>query len=102
MGLEFHITRRTDWSQDGPEISLDEWRAMVVADPELEPDAANADGYVIWKRGRNEGLLYWFNGNVDTKNPDELLFEKMLAVAKRLGAQVQDDDGEVYTDGGSL
>ena len=37
MGYELHITRRKDWADDeGPEITLAEWLALVADDPELQ------------------------------------------------------------------
>lgn len=38
----------------------------------------------------------WFEGNVDTKNPDHAVLAKALELAGVLGARVQGDDGELY------
>ena len=38
MGYDLHITRRTDWPDDGSSITFDDWMAVASADPELRPD----------------------------------------------------------------
>ncbi|MGO9397533.1 MAG: hypothetical protein ACLP19_06755, partial [Xanthobacteraceae bacterium] len=42
MGYDLHITRKKNWDgfedEHGPEISLDEWIAMVRADAEMRLD----------------------------------------------------------------
>jgi len=42
MGYDLHITRKKNWDgfedEHGPEISLDEWIAMVRADAEMPLD----------------------------------------------------------------
>jgi hypothetical protein len=45
--------------------------------------------------------LDWFKGNIYSKSPDDAIIDKMVAIAKELGATVQGDDGEIYTGGGS-
>jgi hypothetical protein len=47
----------------------------------------------------NEPWLNWHDGNIETKNPDEALIDKMVAIARELGATVQGDDGEIYRSG---
>ena len=41
----------------------------------------------------------WSEGNIYTKNPDEALIDKMVAVARELRAQVQGEEDEVYRSG---
>ena len=39
MGYEIHITRKTEWfDEDGPEISLEDWKAYIASDPEMRLD----------------------------------------------------------------
>jgi hypothetical protein len=47
----------------------------------------------------NEPWLNWHDGNIETKNPDEALIDKMVAIARGLGGTVQGDDGEIYHSG---
>jgi hypothetical protein len=103
MGYELHITRKIDWSEsDGPRIELSEWVTLIESDPELALDKSTQ--YLDWVsasfRGQ-EGALAWDNGQIHAKNPYNPLVNKMVAVAKRLNAEVQGDDGEVYNDDGS-
>ena len=102
MGYDLHITRAENWSDsDGPHISAAEWQSLVAADPELSPDPDNGPSFALW-RGSGaaaEAWLAWSEpGDIFTKYPDRALVAKMLQLAERLGARVQGDDGEFYTD----
>ena len=101
MGYDFHITRRKDWSSQGSDITAQEWLAYVENDPELSLAKQNGDYFVRWSgSSRNaEPWLDWYKGNIYTKNPDEALIDKMVAIAAALDAQVQGDDGEIYRSG---
>jgi len=106
MGYDVHITRARRWpdSKSHP-IRLDEWLKFVEQDPELRL-AGNDHGsyFAFWKMqaGADWGpWLDWTNGEIHTKNPDEALIEKMVEIAKLLGATVQGDDEEVYPGGGA-
>lgn len=99
MGYDLHITRRKDWSDENDRsISLDEWRSYVESDPELRMDDSLGDHFAVWSGPSAHELpwLTWANGNIDSKNPDQPLIRKMVAVAAALGASVQGDDGERY------
>lgn len=110
MGYELHITRKTDWTDDGRDIALEEWLEVVRTDPEMRLDGyaeAQVDGRTL--RYRSPGLAVWTaysrqgngnqawfdyrDGNIDVKNPDREIFQKMWALAWRLKANIQDDDG---------
>jgi hypothetical protein len=115
MGYDVHITRKEDWADpDGPAISLEEWLAVVAADPEMRLDGyaeAHRDGSVL--RMECEGLAVWtaysghgLNGNmawflfnddrIVVRNPDNEILRKMWTLARALSARVQGDDGEFY------
>jgi hypothetical protein len=115
MGYDVHITRRDDWPDDGPEISLHEWLGLVAGDPDLRHDGfaesttadgdvvrVDAKGIAVWTAHSGHepgGSMAWFlhdRGEVVVKNPDEEILAKMVDVAGRLGARVQGDDGEYY------
>jgi hypothetical protein len=100
MGLELHITRAEFWADnDGKEITAEEWLSYVASDSELKLDPRNGKYHAMWlgKSAYDEPWLDWFQGNVNTKWPDTALYRKMLKVATALNAQVQDDDGTVYS-----
>ncbi|HJQ38535.1 MAG TPA: hypothetical protein VKB93_15460 [Thermoanaerobaculia bacterium] len=118
MGYELHITRAVEhWSSNqGLEITLDEWRQYLRTDPRFElTDAAetlnpatnerlvlNRPGLAQWN-GHTSGDSVWFSwwrGNVSVKNPDDEVIQKMLAIALLLRARVQGDDGEWYDEQG--
>jgi hypothetical protein len=100
MGVELYITRARFWADnEGKEITAEEWLRYVAADPELKLDPRNGKYHVLWlgESAHDEPWLDWFRGNVSTEWPDTALYRKMLRVAAALGAQVQDDNGTVYT-----
>ena len=98
MGYDLHITRRTHWSNDGDDISAEEWLTLVSADPELQLETANGPYFAIWSRPSLDGRhwLTWSNGQISTMNPDDGLIDKMVKISRKLGAKVQGDDGEIY------
>ena len=105
MGYDLHITRADDWSDSHANpISAEEWLAVVAADPELKLDPANGPHFAVWTQGADpEGAWFdWSDGQVFTKNPDRATLATMLRLAERLGAKVQGDDGELYTDPSQL
>ena len=90
MGYELHIHRAKVWHQSDREpITAEEWQALVAADPELA-------------RGPDGEPFHWADGAVAVKHPDRATLATMLAIAARLGARVQGDDGEFYTRPGDL
>jgi len=99
MGYDFHITRADPWwENDDRPIPRDEWLKIVEGDPELRLDPANGPCFARWL-GDSEldnPWLDWADGRIFTKNPNETLLEKMLQIARRLGANVLGDDGEPY------
>ena len=102
MGYDLHITRRANWSGTGDDISAEEWLSFVASDPELHLRPESGPFFAVWSGPStlSDPWLDWFNGEIRTKNPDQPLVNKMVAVASSLGAVVQGDDGEVYHLGG--
>lgn len=98
MGYELHITRRKQWMDDGDDISKEEFIAYVRSDPEFAYPGEGGDDMADWKSptGGYTTWLWWFEGRVVTKNPEAEFVDKMVAVAKKLNAKVQGDDGETY------
>jgi hypothetical protein len=94
VGYDLHITRRKDWSEAGNDITAEEWLTYVAKDPELSPFPGNSAHMARWsgKSKYPDPWLNWFNGNIYTKNPDEALIDKMVAIARSLNARVQGDD----------
>jgi hypothetical protein len=115
MGYDLHITRRKEWfSDEGLEITDLEWRTVVEADAEmrltgaaeLELPSGEALRYenpnlAEWTgHPDNDAPVVWFDyrdGNIVVKNPDEATIVKMQEIARKLGAIVQGDDGEIYS-----
>ena len=101
MGYELHITRRElHADEQGPDISSEEWLALVETDEELELAVENGPYFARFlgdcQYGRGMGWFDWSDGRVSTKNPDEAILGKMLELARVLDAKVQGDDGETY------
>ena len=103
MGYDLHITRRAHWADaDGPGITLDEWSAYVASDAEVQPDADNGLTDFLWTAHPQEPWpLWWRDGTIYTKNPDDATVRKLVAIAGRFGATVQGDDGEIYRGDGT-
>jgi hypothetical protein len=115
MGYDIHITRKENWFDEEPKISLDEWRAVVESDREMRLDGyaeakvgsgavlrVTSEGLAVWTaysgHGAN-GNMAWFDfrgGDVVVKNPDAEILGKMWELAQKLGARLQGDDCEVY------
>src|SRR5690349_14401161 len=108
MGYEVHIHRREHWSDDGNDIDLSEWVALIAADKSLEEY-----GHVDWKvegsdqilrtptarwiaENGEEGGFWFYRGSIQTKNPSVEVIKKAWDIAQRLGARVEGDDGEFY------
>lgn len=121
MGYDVHITRKEQWfDEEGPTISLDEWKAFVRSDPEMRLDGfaeaimgdgstlrVESEGMAVWtvySGNEKDGNMAWFSffdGDVRVKNPDPEILRKMWTIAERLGAKVQGDEGEVYDSSGN-
>lgn len=121
MGYEVHITRKDFWADDeGPVISLDEWRQYISSDAEMRldgyaesqtPDGATIrvdnPGIAVWTAYSGHGVngnMAWFchfDDRIAVKNPDEEILVKMHQIASELNAKVQGDDGEDYGPDGS-
>jgi len=117
MGYELHITRRDNWfDTETSDISMEEWLAYVNSDKELEltngydikvgseTQFQNNPGFCEWNAHPTEkepNARPWFSfweDSIDTKNPDAPTIRKMIQIASALGAKVQGDDGELYTE----
>lgn len=116
MGYEVHITRAAEWvDADLAPITIEEWIAYVRSDPEMRLDAfaeaSTTDGasirvespgvavWTAWPAEPGDGGFAWFDhrgGWIVVENPDQAILAKALAIAERLGATVQGDDGELY------
>ena len=117
MGYDIHITRQDNWFDDdiNRKIALEEWTSLVSSDTEMRLDnyveattsagefvRVESEGLSVWTKYSGHGLNgnhAWFNyhqGNITVKNPDSKIITKMLAIADRLNAKVQGDEGEVY------
>ncbi len=53
-------------------------------------------------RDSQEGLLFWSDGEIYSKNPTEPVISKMIEIATLLNAHVLGDDGEEYLFGGEI
>ena len=100
MGYYIHITRAPDFHPDNlrHEISGEEWLSCFAQGPELSVADVNGEYFAIWS-GPSQYEQPWFNltqGNISTKNPDPPVIAKAIAIAAKLNARVQGDDGEIY------
>jgi len=98
MGYDLHITRRKLWSDDGDDISFEEFVSVVRADPEFTYPGKLGDDSADWRspKSRYESWLSWSDGQAYTKNPAPEFIDKLVSIALALRAKAQGDDGEVY------
>src|SRR5215216_3734472 len=98
MGYDLHITRRENWCDEGEDISKEEFIAYVRSDSEFSYPAIGGDDYADWTSPKSgyTSWLSWSEGQVSTKNPEAEFVDKMVAIAAKLQAKVQGDDGEIY------
>ena len=109
MGYDVQIARLDDRTDgEAKSIRLEEWLDYVHGDSEMRLDGVAEvrapDGTTI--RYENPGLAVWTaggetwfdfrNGRVVVKNPDDRTLTKMVAIAEKLGARVQGEEGERY------
>lgn len=99
MGYDLHITRRTNWSDDGNDIAADEWLAYIERNVDLLRQPDNGPYFVSWSTGVNQSWFDWSNGQIYSKNPDSAVIDKMVSIARQLDAHVQGDEGEIYSSG---
>ena len=106
MGYCFHVTRAPEhWAtNDGYEIAAEEWLRLVQDDTELALAGANGDYFTLWHGGSRypDAWFNWAGGNIETKNPDAPMIQKMIQIGEQLNARLQGDDGEVYLSGGKI
>lgn len=118
MGYDIHITRKAQWFDDnGPTISMEEWKAYIASDSELRLDgyAETTVGNGAALRVKNEGMAVWTayskentawiwldSSGIVAKNPDNEILRKMFQIAQVLGARVVGDDDEEYDADGEM
>jgi hypothetical protein len=104
MAYDLHITRREHWSDyDGLQIAYEEWMKFALNDSELIKDQIGDSesepcDMILIDHPITPVPLYWYNGEVYAKNPDQQTVKKMISIAAKLDAQVVGDDDESYTD----
>jgi hypothetical protein len=98
MGYDLHVTRADTWPEsEATPITFDEWEAYVVADPSLRPGEEAVAECVVWADHPKEPHpIWWCDGEVQCKNPDETMVAKLVTIAQDFDARVIGDDGEEY------
>jgi hypothetical protein len=98
MGYDLHITRREQWIDEGDDITFEEFVSHVRGDAEFTYPGQLGDDSADWRSPKSayESWLCWSDGQIYTKNPEPEFINKMVTVARALGAKAQGDDGEVY------
>jgi len=110
MSMFVHITRRRFWATKGrrrnfwslksADISAEEWRRYVESDPELRMPSTHGPEFADFVAGfqSDSRWLACIDGEIFAQRPDAALIVKMHAIARRLDAVVQDDDGTIYNE----
>ena len=109
MGYELYITRADNfWETNEQPILEDEWENVANADPDLEKSQddwyqrSNEDGsseqfhpWIIKSHPERQPLWY-MDGAINTKNPDEAARKKLFDLSQKLNAKVLGEEGETY------
>jgi hypothetical protein len=99
MGYSVFITRRKHWHDaSGKSISIEEWRALVEADAELQWSADLGGNAAVWRSdpGSDPEWIDAEDGHLFTKNPSTALLGKLACIAESLRARVVGEEGESY------
>ncbi|GAA5120533.1 hypothetical protein JIN84_05715 [Luteolibacter yonseiensis] len=108
MGYDIYITRRDTWYDDeGPEITPEEWKAVVDADPRLilldqDPEnPLNAKMHSTPNPYHGVRYFHYNTSDIRVKKPNKETLLKMLHIAKILGARVIGEADEIYAEDGT-
>jgi fructose-1-phosphate kinase PfkB-like protein len=105
MSYSLHITKKTNFTDNSPEITTEEWEEVINGDTSL---CINKDNYIVmngkkipvvtWKNAYTNDTLamYLYEGNIEIDHSREHHISKLKEIANKLNAKVQGDDLEVY------
>jgi hypothetical protein len=106
MGYDLQITRKPSQLDKSPDITVEEWLEVVENDPELTHDAMLHPNYPYHADWSGPGKYpCWLDYSPATlyspsqlysKNPTDEMIEKMVQIAKLLGAKVLGEEDEEY------
>jgi hypothetical protein len=108
MSIYVSISRLSEPSaEDGPQIAANEWVDLVAQETDFRAQEGEEWKWVgafarVWT-GHPEypAITFdWTNGQVDVKNADAPTVVRMKALARKLGATVFSEQGEVFDDAG--
>lgn len=95
---DIYLTRADFWAvNDDCPIRADEWLELAGSDAELAPQPQLGTFFSGWQppeAGAELVLFEWDNGNIVCKRPGRAAVGKLLALASRLNANVQTEEGE--------
>jgi hypothetical protein len=98
VGYNLHITRAAFWADSSAvPITRAEWLSYLSEDSEIKSDTLNGpDDFLFAGHPNGPAPLWWSDGEIFTKNPDDEMIRKLCAIARSLDAKVLGDDGEEY------
>jgi hypothetical protein len=96
--MSYHVTILRTRAGVAHPLSREEVLAAASARPEVRCDLSSDDGLtVVLKAADPESPVLWFrDGELWTKNPDEETLAFMVSFASELGARVRGDEFETY------
>jgi hypothetical protein len=106
MAYDLHIVRTDDWFDSAANpVSKPDVDELIQSDPELARstvdyvDMGADDGgvtryfYILWN---GNPCFWWYRDEITCAGPNENQTQKMVEMARALGAKVLGDDGEAY------
>ena len=97
MGYDISIVRLDETTGEAQDITRSEWLGLVDRDASLRLDSSDPL-LVSWGGHPSlpEVCLFYSDGSITVKNPDQATRDKVVLLARCLNAVVQGDDGELY------
>ncbi len=99
MSYNLYISRKEYWgNEDGEDIKKEEFDECI----KNENIEKVSDDEYIWKSAfgdQREEPSFWYEeefGSITAKNPEPETIKLMCILAKKLKAEVQGEDGEIY------
>ena len=95
---DYFITRASKWHDpQGPEITSEEWRALVAGDAQLS-FFADGSRRVRWENADagDSSVMEWQSAGIVAHDANDAFLRKLLLIASKLDAKVLDTDGGRY------
>ncbi len=95
--MSYHVTILRTAGEQQVSISLDEAKTAISEIPGWEYLAGKDVAFVFSQAGKEIACLWYQDGELWAKNPEQEAIARMVALAEKLDARVRGDEYETYT-----